>query len=566
MSGNGRHGMLVSGSATKGTGSGHGASNQIEYVQGSTASVVEWPSGSIPSTFTVCSVTRYTSTTPTWFPRLLQCIGLNWLHGHWNYMVGSTYYNGYGNLDQYPVNTPSALGMSSLTDWVVTCGRNTQVPGQVGTIANGITTSTAAGGSGNCQLCINSAQAGVNSNTGAEVSDWALSRLYVWDYHLPDDAFFGVSDALMDYLAGTSECPQQYTCSSADFLLRTTTEVAPTSFSEYRFRLIDTRATSATETQMAEIFFYDFRPTGTPCLPFWRQYGQKCYRHFSTSVSQSDARQTCLINGGDLATPTSAEENAFVNTMGSGGKWIAPNDLRSEGSFTDLSGQTLPFTAWAGGEPNDAGSNEDCTVLDSYWYDLTCSAPRSFLCEMKAGMGALIQPSAVVNPSGSNPVGKEPDKIADLDLGTKWVDFNKEDLVFTFSSPVALSAYKWVTGDDFEIRDPVHWTLDAKEEDGSWLTFHVSNDVAQVPTNRIAIVGPFELEPPCQPGQFKHGEMGCLDCEAGKYSETAGASACVDCEVGKRAPDKGMGACIECEHGNRCRARISAIPCAAGEL
>ena len=60
-------------------------------------------------------------------------------------------------------------------------------------------------------------------------------------------------------------------------------------------------------------------------------------------------------------------------------------------------------------------------------------------------------------------------------------------------------------------------------------------------------------------------ESNCLHCDSGKYSPAA-SGACLDCEVGKRAPDKGMGACIECEHGNRCRARISAIPCAAGEL
>ena len=213
VSGNGRHGTLIAGSATRGTGSGNGASNQVEYVQGEAASKIHWPLGSIPSTFTVCSVSRHTSSDTG---RILQCTTGNWLHGHWQTYGGATYYDaaGAGNYDSAPVATPSALGISSSQEWVVTCGRNTQVAGQVGTIANGVTTSTAGGGNGNCSL-------GINDGGEGEYSDWALSRVYVWDYHLPDDAFFGISDALMAYLAGSSVCPMPYNCSSADFLFRT---------------------------------------------------------------------------------------------------------------------------------------------------------------------------------------------------------------------------------------------------------------------------------------------------------------------------------------------------------
>ena len=114
---------------------------------------------------------------------------------------GATYYNGSGNYDSYPVNNPSALSMSSNTDWFFTCGRTTAVSWQVGTLSNGVTTSTAMGGSGNCVLSINS------SPYPHELIHWELSRVYVWDSVLPDDAFFGISEVLMDCLAGTSESP-----------------------------------------------------------------------------------------------------------------------------------------------------------------------------------------------------------------------------------------------------------------------------------------------------------------------------------------------------------------------
>ena len=202
VSGNGRHGTLAGGTAQQGTGAGHGAAVNVPFVGGTTATQIQWPVGSIPSTFTVCSVTRYTSTSNAAAQeRILQSTAGNWLHGHWGAggwgTPGATSYGGAsGNYGTPPVNNFANLGMASRTDWVVTCGRNTVVAGQVGTMANGVTTSTATGGTGNQQLAIN-LQSG-----GSEFSDWQLSRVYVWDSHLPDDVFYAVSNYLRGSLAG----------------------------------------------------------------------------------------------------------------------------------------------------------------------------------------------------------------------------------------------------------------------------------------------------------------------------------------------------------------------------
>jgi hypothetical protein len=101
---------------------------------------------------------------------------------------------------------PPPLGLSSNSDWVVMCSRNTATPGQVSGLAMGITVHTATGGWGNVQLSVNTAYMG-------EPTDFQLSRIYVWDYHLTDDMFFGVSDALISYLAGTPcQCPPGHSC------------------------------------------------------------------------------------------------------------------------------------------------------------------------------------------------------------------------------------------------------------------------------------------------------------------------------------------------------------------
>jgi hypothetical protein len=104
--------------------------------------------------------------------------------------------------------------MLSPNDFFVMCGRNTIAAGQVSAMANGVPITVAAGGEGNVQMVI-----------GVEPSDWQLSRVYVWDYHLPDDMFFGVSDALISYLAGTPcQCPPGHSCTdSGDAALPKTT-------------------------------------------------------------------------------------------------------------------------------------------------------------------------------------------------------------------------------------------------------------------------------------------------------------------------------------------------------
>jgi allantoicase len=182
LSGNGRVGRLTSGSASVGSIAGHGADAgvSIPYVGGSASTQILWGSLSVPSTFTICSITRYSGAAKF---RILTCTSGNWLHGHWSSNAGATFYG--DNIDLYYTITPN-------TNWVVACGRNVVGSSQVGTIINGVPTSRGKGGTGNCDLTIGGGWIG-------EVSDWQLSSLYVWNSHLPDDVFAHVSDELNQY-------------------------------------------------------------------------------------------------------------------------------------------------------------------------------------------------------------------------------------------------------------------------------------------------------------------------------------------------------------------------------
>jgi hypothetical protein len=191
-SGNGRVGTLQAGAVSVGSVTGNGAIWPVPYVGGTTETQISWGEASIPSTFTICSITRYSGAAKN---RILQANNRNWLHGHHNGNAGGTYYD-----DSYSRwGTWSALisyTISPNTNWVVACGRNIQTPGSAGTIINGVVTSVAEGGLGGCELAIN--------QNGDPPSDWQLSKVYVWNTHLPDAVFADVSARLNSYLAGAA--------------------------------------------------------------------------------------------------------------------------------------------------------------------------------------------------------------------------------------------------------------------------------------------------------------------------------------------------------------------------
>ena len=177
--GNGRD-VTSEGTIGVGFAAGNGASAAVAFINGSTTSRLFWPVGSIPSNFTICSITRYTGGTNE---RILQGASPNWLHGHWGGATGRAYYEKW--------MTSSSTG-GGTTNWVVMCGSNgLATPSNI--LNQGQSVGTATGGSGNNRLAI-------NPMTG-ETSDWALSFVVIWDQHLTAQEMKTVSDALVEYLA-----------------------------------------------------------------------------------------------------------------------------------------------------------------------------------------------------------------------------------------------------------------------------------------------------------------------------------------------------------------------------
>ena len=149
--------------------SGDGAANTVTFISGTTATKLLWPENSIPSTFTVCSVTRYTGGGRR---LILTCDGsasqsADWLHGHcWGRRFVS--YNGWKT---------SSTSHGVVDDWLVMCGTNAG-PTAPGNIVEGQDEiGTADGGDGSCRL-------NINYSGSTHQSGWALHSLLIWDYSL----------------------------------------------------------------------------------------------------------------------------------------------------------------------------------------------------------------------------------------------------------------------------------------------------------------------------------------------------------------------------------------------
>ena len=195
LSGNGRHGELTGGTVTVGSVTGNGAGWSIPYVGGTTSTLISWPAVSIPPTFTICSITRYTGGQSQ---RILTCEApTNWLHGHLTGNAGAVFYTGSTALLSYSISTR--------TNWVIACGRNTATAGAAGVIVNGVVTANAFGGSGNCRLTMHGWDT-------SQRSDWQLSRLYVWNTHLSNTVFAEASARLNSFVLTNPDTGQCTAC------------------------------------------------------------------------------------------------------------------------------------------------------------------------------------------------------------------------------------------------------------------------------------------------------------------------------------------------------------------
>ena len=107
------------------------------------------------------------------------------------------------------------------------------------------------------------------------------------------------------------------------------------------------------------------------------------------------AKERCERQGGRLATPRDADENAALNTLlvqrGVVDRmWLGGTDLGHEGRWMRLDGYgrgvaevPMTYTNWGHGQP-DGNTNENCIEiwLNGEWNDAPCSHDKAYVCEV----------------------------------------------------------------------------------------------------------------------------------------------------------------------------------------
>ncbi|HPH92701.1 MAG TPA: HYR domain-containing protein, partial [Ferruginibacter sp.] len=109
-------------------------------------------------------------------------------------------------------------------------------------------------------------------------------------------------------------------------------------------------------------------------------YNGSAYYISNATATPAAAFSAATALGASVATIASATENTFVrnaaNTAGFTGSYIIGiNDVATEGTFLGFAGETISYTNWNSGEPNNSGNEDYIQVLNTgLWNDIGAAA------------------------------------------------------------------------------------------------------------------------------------------------------------------------------------------------
>ena len=114
------------------------------------------------------------------------------------------------------------------------------------------------------------------------------------------------------------------------------------------------------------------------------------YMFCTSAATWTAGSSACNSYGYELVTINDSAENSWVDTTADSYStqkwWMGLNDRASEGSFVWASGESVTYTNWHSGEPNNGGGNEDCAQINRFhpsltWNDEPCSTSFRYICE-----------------------------------------------------------------------------------------------------------------------------------------------------------------------------------------
>ena len=170
------------------------------YIGGNKDSYIIFPENSISSNFTICSITKYTSTIETNNNMILQSINNNdtdlFYHGHYKNKNGVITYNNYEFSKSYPSKQP-------INSWIISCAKNTNSTNIVDNVIINDNYSGLYIEPDYINKIKSPTTLTINYNNDKNVtynSEWALNYVLIWDTHLSDKELKIISTALNNYI------------------------------------------------------------------------------------------------------------------------------------------------------------------------------------------------------------------------------------------------------------------------------------------------------------------------------------------------------------------------------
>ncbi|XP_077169931.1 C-type mannose receptor 2 [Paroedura picta] len=158
-------------------------------------------------------------------------------------------------------------------------------------------------------------------------------------------------------------------------------------------------------------------PTPGGCAQGWRMHRNKCFKmHRQEQVTWPEAKRTCEIQGGVLATISNHLEQAFISTLLPNmtfDLWIGLHDAKKEFQWVDS--EPVKYMNWAPGEPSGYGTSPasekptNCAILwhgsspqfTGRWDDRNCLEEKhAFLCQKSKD--PTLAPSPADFPPAAN--------------------------------------------------------------------------------------------------------------------------------------------------------------------
>ena len=110
-----------------------------------------------------------------------------------------------------------------------------------------------------------------------------------------------------------------------------------------------------------------------------------CYKISSRAGTWNTAKSACEALGSKLAMVKSQSEQQALVQKVRRDVWIGLHrDRRDKSRWIWVDGTWVSYSHWNGGEPNNAGGNEDCGHMfppKGKWNDAPCHGSLHYLCE-----------------------------------------------------------------------------------------------------------------------------------------------------------------------------------------